>query len=341
MMRRDETEQSKSGIVPDFLEVSHLTKKYGDLTAVDDVTFTVPKGETFVLLGSSGCGKTTLLKTINRLIEPTSGTILIEGRSTADIDPEELRRGMGYVIQDIGLFPHYTTARNIAVVPELLGWDMPRVRQRVDEMLHQVGLDPAEFADRFPRELSGGQQQRIGLARAFAADPEIVLLDEPFGALDPITRREIQREFKNLETLLNKTLILVTHDVFEAFDLGDRVCLMDKGRIKQIGYARDLLFSPVDEFVSRFFQASRLLLELKVFSLHDLLPYLKGRPASTREEPRFSERERVLDVLEALEREKCGRGTFVITDVCDEPVAASDAWGILSAFYALKSEITS
>jgi len=220
------------------VEVSHLTKIFDGTKAVDDISFSVKKGETFVLLGTSGCGKTTSLRSINRLIEPDAGAVLISGRDTAGMNPETLRRDIGYVIQDIGLFPHYTVAQNIAVVPELLKWDRQRIRDRVDEMLKLVGLEPDEFAKRLPADLSGGQQQRVGLARAFAADPSLILLDEPFGALDPITRRDIQREFKNLESLLDKTMVLVTHDVFEAFDLGDRVCLMDRGRIKQIGLPR-------------------------------------------------------------------------------------------------------
>jgi osmoprotectant transport system ATP-binding protein len=333
-MKLDERMDKK--IPESMIEVSHLTKIFDEIKAVDDISFSVQKGETFVLLGTSGCGKTTSLKAINRLIEPTQGTIIIESRDTADINPEELRRGIGYVIQDIGLFPHYTTARNIAVVPELLGWDRPRIQDRVREMLNLVGLDPAAFADRYPAELSGGQQQRVGLARAFAADPPIILLDEPFGALDPITRREIQREFKNLESLLNKTMVLVTHDVFEAFDLGDRICLMDQGRIKQIGLPRDLLYSPGDEFVSRFFQANRLLLELKVFSLSDILPHLTEKPLKTGGRPLFSEKESLLDVLEALEREEGGVNEFIITDAGGEPVTQTDAREILSVFYAVK-----
>ncbi len=327
----------KSSTVPEsIIEISHLTKIFGQTTAVEDISFSVQKGETFVLLGTSGCGKTTSLKTINRLIEPTSGAVYIEGCDTAERDPEELRRGIGYVIQDIGLFPHWTAERNIAVVPELLGWDRSKIQERVHEMLNLVGLDPAAYAGRYPAELSGGQQQRVGLVRAFAADPPIILLDEPFGALDPISRREIQKEFKNLESLLDKTMVLVTHDVFEAFDLGDRICLMDHGRIKQVGFPRDLLYSPADDFVRRFFQANRFLLELKVLSLKDILPHLPGREELAEDLPCFSEESSLLDVLESLERDKGGTAPFVITDAEDAPVAQTDAGEVLSAFYTIK-----
>lgn len=321
-----------------MIEVSHLTKIFGETMAVDDISFSVKKEETFVLLGTSGCGKTTSLKTINRLIEPTQGSVFIEGRDAAEMNPEELRRGIGYVIQDIGLFPHYTVAQNIAVVPELLGWDKPRIQGRIHEMLDMVGLEPESFSDRYPAELSGGQQQRVGLARAFASDPPLILLDEPFGALDPITRREIQREFKNLESMLKKTMVMVTHDVFEAFDLGDRICLMDQGRVKQIGFPRDLLYSPADDFVVQFFQANRFLLELKVFSLKDILPHLPDRPSETDDRPRFSEKESLLDVLEALEQEEGGRDEFIITDAEDKPIGRTGAKEILSLFYSVKKE---
>jgi osmoprotectant transport system ATP-binding protein len=331
-------ERTKETARKSLIEVSHLTKIFGETMAVDDISFSVQKGETFVLLGTSGCGKTTSIKTINRLIEPTQGTICIEGRDIAEMNPKELRRRIGYVIQDIGLFPHYTVAQNIAIVPELLGWDKPRIQNRVHEMLNLMGLEPESFSDRYPAELSGGQQQRVGLARAFASDPPLILLDEPFGALDPITRREIQREFKNLESMLKKTMVLVTHDVFEAFDLGDRICLMDQGRIKQIGFPRDLLYSPADDFVIQFFQANRFLLELKVFSLKEGLPHLPERPLKTDDRPRFSEKESLLDVLEILEREEGGQDEFIITDAEDRPITRTGVKEILSIFYSVKKE---
>jgi osmoprotectant transport system ATP-binding protein len=330
-------EARTSGPVP-AIEFSGVTKTFGEATAVDDVSFCVRQGETFVLLGTSGCGKTTTLRIINRLIEPTRGTVRIAGSDTAGIDPEKLRRGIGYVIQDIGLFPHYTTEKNIAVVPELLGWEEQRIRARTRELLHLVGLAPDVFADRYPHELSGGQQQRVGLARALAADPAIVLMDEPFGALDPLTRREIQREFKSLEALLKKTTVLVTHDVFEACDLGDRICLLDGGRIQQIGLPRELLFDPVNDLVHRFFRSNRFLLELKVYTLRDLLAHLPKRTPDD-DDPVFSHRESLLDVLEALERDGARNGRLTILDDDGVPVTRTGAGEILSAFFEVKPRV--
>src|SRR6185503_6773661 len=196
-----------------------------------DLNLTVERGETLVLLGESGCGKTTTLKLVNRLLEPTSGEVVVEGKSTTAWDPIALRRHIGYVIQEGGLFPHFTIARNVALVPSLSGWEATRIDERVRELLSLVGLDPDRFATRYPRELSGGQRQRVGVARALAADPPLMLLDEPFGALDPLTRASLQREFADLSRRLGKTAILVTHDVREALALADRVGLMHKGRL--------------------------------------------------------------------------------------------------------------
>jgi osmoprotectant transport system ATP-binding protein len=198
---------------------------------LENVSFQVEPGETIVLLGRSGSGKTTTLKLINRLLEPTSGDVLVEGRRTTEWDPIRLRRHIGYVIQEIGLFPHFTVARNVALVPSLESWPEEKISQRVKEMLALVGLDPASFASRFPRELSGGQRQRVGVARALAADPAILLLDEPFGALDPVTRSDVQKEFRALQKRVGKTMVFVTHDMREAFILGDRIGLMKDGRL--------------------------------------------------------------------------------------------------------------
>jgi osmoprotectant transport system ATP-binding protein len=198
---------------------------------ISDLNLNVEQGETLVLLGESGCGKTTTLKLVNRLLEPTSGDVVVEGKSTTAWDPIALRRHIGYVIQEGGLFPHFTIARNVALVPSLSGWDETRIDERVRELLNLVGLDPDRFAERYPRELSGGQRQRVGVARALAADPPLMLLDEPFGALDPLTRASLQREFADLSRRLRKTAILVTHDVREALTLADRIGLMHKGRL--------------------------------------------------------------------------------------------------------------
>ena len=198
---------------------------------ISDLNLTVERGETLVLLGESGCGKTTTLKLVNRLLSPTSGQVVVEGKLTTAWDPIKLRRHIGYVIQEGGLFPHFSIARNVGLVPTLLNWTAAKIDERVRELLNLVGLDPQRFAERYPRELSGGQRQRVGVARALAADPPLMLLDEPFGALDPLTRASLQREFADLSRRLGKTAILVTHDVREALTLGTRIGLMHKGQL--------------------------------------------------------------------------------------------------------------
>jgi len=255
-----------------MIELQNVTKFYDESTrAVDNISFEVNEGETFGLIGTSGCGKTTTLKMINRLVEATSGKILIKGKSVLELPSEELRRNIGYVIQNIGLFPHYTIEENVAVVPELMKWEEERIQYRTRELLNLVGLDPQQFSGRLPKTLSGGQQQRVGLARALAADPDILLMDEPFGALDPLTKEEVRKEFKKLLHDLDKTIILVTHDVFEAFDICDRICLMDSGKIRQEGTPKELLFRPADEFVHSFFDNHRLQLEMMSVSVGDIL----------------------------------------------------------------------
>lgn len=216
---------------PPIVEFADVDYEIGAAKILDRLNLRVEKGETLVLLGESGCGKTTTLKLINRLIEPTSGAVSVEGRTTIDWDAIALRRRIGYVLQEAGLFPHFTIERNVALVPELENWDAARRRARAAEMLELVGLNPAKFAARYPHELSGGQRQRVGVARALAADPPILLLDEPFGALDPLTRTNLQKEFAALIKDLGKTAVFVTHDLREAFRLASRICLMDKGKI--------------------------------------------------------------------------------------------------------------
>jgi osmoprotectant transport system ATP-binding protein len=221
---------TNSDSLVEFRNVSYTPPNSSNLI-INNLSLTVERGETLVLLGESGCGKTTTLKLVNRLYDPTSGTVLVEGKSTVEWNPIELRRHTGYVIQEGGLFPHFSIAQNIGLVPSLLAWPGERVKQRSHELLEMVGLDPQRFAERYPRELSGGQRQRVGVARALAADPPLLLLDEPFGALDPLTRTSLQKEFADLTSKLNKTAILVTHDVHEALLLGDRIALMDAGKI--------------------------------------------------------------------------------------------------------------
>lgn len=252
-----------------MIKVQNLSKQYGQIKAVDDISFEVAEGENLILLGTSGCGKTTTLKMINRLIEPTSGKIFINGEDVTQQAPELLRRNIGYVLQNNGLFPHYTVAENIAIVPKLLKWDDKRIADRTHELLEKLHLS-ANFLTQYPNQLSGGQQQRIGLARALMADAPVLLMDEPFGALDNITRAKIQDEFKELDELQRKTIVMVTHDVQEAFELGNRICIMDKGRMVQTGTPAELLFKPANDFVKDFLQAQRLQLELKAVTLHDV-----------------------------------------------------------------------
>jgi osmoprotectant transport system ATP-binding protein len=231
--------------VPDkaLVEFHNVSFSLSGTNIITDLNLTVERGETLVLLGESGCGKTTTLKLVNRLFEPSSGEVKVEGKTTTVWDPIALRRRIGYVIQEGGLFPHFSIARNVGLVPALAGWEQNRIDERVRELLSMVGLEPARFAERYPRELSGGQRQRVGVARALAADPPLLLLDEPFGALDPLTRASLQREFADLTTRLNKTAILVTHDVREAVILASRIGLMHKGRLLLLETPQQFLVS--------------------------------------------------------------------------------------------------
>ena len=221
-----------------------VTHRYGAATALDDVTLDIPPGTLCVLLGESGSGKSTLLRTVNRLVEPTTGRVLLDGTDVATRDPDALRRGIGYVIQSVGLFPHRDVAANVATVPRLLGWDARRTAARVDDLLALVGLDPATFRDRMPATLSGGQAQRVGLARALAADPPVLLMDEPFSALDPLTRRALQAALRAIHAATGKTILLVTHDVEEALALADRLAVMESGRLIAAGAPLDVLATP-------------------------------------------------------------------------------------------------
>jgi osmoprotectant transport system ATP-binding protein len=258
-----------------MIKVEHLGKYFGKVKAVDDISFEVAEHETMVLLGTSGCGKTTTLKMLNRLIEPTTGKIFIGTKNILEQQPEILRRGIGYVLQNNGLFPHYTVGENISIVPQLLKWDRQKTDHRVSELLEKLHLSK-DYLSAYPNELSGGQQQRVGLARALVADPPVLLMDEPFGALDNVTKAKIHAEFKALDELKKKTIIMVTHDVQEAFELGDRICLMDAGKIVQQGKPSDLLFKPKNKFVRDFLNEQRLQLELKSVTLKDVEIELKG-----------------------------------------------------------------
>ncbi|SCY20945.1 ABC transporter ATP-binding protein [Microvirga guangxiensis] len=234
-----------------MIEIEHLTKRYGTTTVVDDVSFEVDEGSLTVVVGTSGAGKSTLLRMINRLVEPSAGRVLIDGEDTRTIPEEELRHRIGYVIQGYGLFPHRNVAANIATVPRLLGWDRKKIAQRVDELLDLFQLDPAEFAQKFPHELSGGQQQRVGVARALAARPSLLLMDEPFGALDAVIRAKAQDDLLAIQRRLGTTIVLVTHDMNEAFHLGDHIAVMDQARLLQHATPAELLMHPADDFVER------------------------------------------------------------------------------------------
>ncbi|WP_430233781.1 ABC transporter ATP-binding protein [Nitrosomonas communis] len=248
-----------------MIRLEHVTKRYGGELAVDDLSLEVGRGELCVLVGPSGCGKTTTMRMINRLIEPTGGRIFLDGEDVLTLDPVLLRRRIGYVIQQIGLFPHMTIGDNVATVPRLVGWKPPKVRARVDELLELVGLAPGDFRDRYPHQLSGGQRQRVGVARALGADPDVLLMDEPFGAIDPITRDRLQDEFLRLQGEVRKTVVFVTHDIEEAVKLGDRIAILRQGGVlAQYDTPARILGSPSSEFVADFVGADRALKRLKV-----------------------------------------------------------------------------
>ena len=324
-----------------MIELLKVSKNFGGKAAVKKVSFFVKTEEKFVLLGRSGCGKTTTLKMINRLIEPTEGSIRIRGKDILQEKPTDLRKSIGYVIQGVGLFPHYTVRQNIGLVPQLRGWDAKKIRQRCDELLHILGL-PEAIAECYPHELSGGQQQRVGVARALAADPPIVLLDEPFGALDPITRGKIQREFKALDTLKQKTLVMVTHDVFEAVTLADTICLMDAGEIQQVGSPKELIFSPVNEYVRNFFDTHRFQLELQVVTLKDIIAAMEEEthssvPAAT-EVMNLPEDTPLLQTLEELEKIDHTDLVIEIKTVTNQRTHYLSRDMIFSAFYKVKEK---
>jgi osmoprotectant transport system ATP-binding protein len=258
-----------------MIRLDNLTKVFdtpqGAAVAADRVSMEVPDGEICILLGPSGCGKTTILKMINRIVAPTSGKVFIDGQDTLEMNTQELRRGLGYVIQQIGLFPNMTIEENITVVPRLLGWDRSKYRERARELMAMISLNPDSFLKRYPSELSGGQQQRIGVARALAADPPVMLMDEPFGAIDPINRAVIQDEFLNMQKELRKTIIFVSHDIDEAIKMGDRIAVFREGRLVQYATPDDLLAAPKNAFIESFLGEDRALKRLNLVKVREVV----------------------------------------------------------------------
>ncbi len=255
-----------------MLKFENVSKVYNSgFKAVNSVNFEIPEGEFLVLIGPSGSGKSTTMKMINRMIPHTSGLITINGKDITKLNAAELRRNIGYVIQQIGLFPHYTIEKNIAIVPELKGWDKEKIKERVKELLNMVGLDPEVFSTRYPKELSGGQQQRVGVARALASNPSIILMDEPFGALDPITREQLQEELISLHKKLKKTFVFVTHDMDEALKLGDRIAIMRDGQLLQLDTPEKILHEPASGFVEEFIGKHRIIQNPDLMSVTDVM----------------------------------------------------------------------
>ena len=288
-----------------MITFDRVVKRYANSVAVDHLSLEIKSGETVILVGPSGCGKTTSLKMINRLVEPTEGAILIDDRDTRTYDVNDLRRSIGYVIQQVGLFPHQTVAENIATVPRLLGWTKPRIAARVEELLELIALPPAEYARRLPSELSGGERQRVGVARALGADPNILLMDEPFGAIDPIARERLQNELLRLQSVVRKTIVFVTHDIDEAVKLGDRVALLSRGGVlEQFATPEELLANPQSEFVTGFLGEGPLVRRLALIPISEvsLQPLNGAAPAATVEADGT-----LRDALDAVLRSADGR----------------------------------
>ena len=294
-----------------MIRLEGVTKRYPgqERPAVDHIDLDIPEGEIVIFVGPSGCGKTTLMKMINRLIEPTEGRIFIQGEDVTGVNPDQLRRRIGYVIQQIGLFPHMTIGDNIATVPKMLGWDKSRIDKRIDELLDLVGLEAKAFRNRYPKQLSGGQRQRVGVARALAVDPPVMLMDEPFGAIDPITRDRLQNEFLRLQAEIRKTIVFVTHDIDEAIKMGDRIAILREGaKIAQFDTPKHILSAPADAFVADFVGAGASLKRLNLTRVSELeLSYWPTVTLGT-------ERADVLSVLRQSDK-----GSVLILDAQNRP----------------------
>lgn len=302
-----------------MIQFKNVMKVFPNSTepVVEDLSFNIKKGELVVLIGESGCGKTTTLKMINRLIEPSRGEILINGENILDLDPINLRRNIGYVIQMVGLFPHMTVAENIELVPLLKEWDEEERKDRSRELLDLTGLDPKEYSSRYPSELSGGQQQRVGIARALATNPDILLMDEPFSALDPITRKQLQDELIRLQSELSKTIVMVSHDIDEAIKMADRIAVMDKGQIIQFDTPEEILSNPKNEFIERFVGKDRLWRRPELINAKDIMIkeypkiFLERRIAEAVERMR----ERQIDYLIVIDRDETYKGYIKSSDM--------------------------
>ncbi len=295
-----------------MIQLIGVTKRYSgtDTDAVAPLTMDIRRGEFVVLVGPSGCGKTTTLRMINRLVEPTGGQIWIDGRDVTHSDADELRRHIGYVIQQVGLLPHMSIGQNVGMVPRMLGWDKRRIAGRVDELLELVGLEPSRYRDRYPKQLSGGQQQRVGVARALAADPPVMLMDEPFGAIDPITRDRLQEEFLQLQQRIRKTIVFVTHDIDEALRLGDRIAIFAEGsRLAQFATPLEILTNPADDFVRSFIGQGAAIRRLSLLKVGELQERRTASPAAS--ELTVSPDETVAAVLEQMLSR--GAGTVNVT----------------------------
>ncbi len=338
-----------------MLSFQHISKSYHDGTiAVDDLSLEIKRGEFVVLIGPSGCGKTTSLRMVNRMVDPTKGSVVFEGRDVQSYDPVQLRRGIGYVVQQIGLFPHMTIAENIEVVPRLLGWSAQRRAERTGELLALVGMDPAVYRERFPHELSGGQQQRIGVLRALAADPDLILMDEPFGALDPITREQLQDELKRLQEAVHKTIVFVTHDMDEALRLASRIAVLRQGKLLQYATPAEILRSPADDFVAQFVGRHRLAEVTVPKTVRDIMntrPVTLGAQA-TAEEAFALMQSREVDTLLVIDQQGSLRGYVsalhlahrrsagrTVGEICEEDVAVvSPEEDAASAFSRMDQE---
>lgn len=336
------------------IEISHLTKTYGTVTAASDVNLDVIGGELMVLIGGSGSGKTTILRMINRLIEPDKGFVRINGTDIREFDEVSLRRNIGYVIQQIGLFSHMNVRENIGLIPKLEGWENERINAQVSELLEMVDLPPETFSTRYPRELSGGQQQRVGLARALVMNPPLFLMDEPFGALDPILRKQLQEEFLSIKKDIGRTILFVTHDIDEAFKLGDRIAIMDEGKIVQVGTPKELIFHPKNDQVAHLVDANRKYRHIESFTVRDLMSPLQKRhmlnakmPVSKIMEQIISENEGPFVAME----EGMLKGTvsrhdvvsnrnrnLVLGDIARAPVTVAPEDGVVGALQEMKTK---